>query len=63
MISQAELILRVITLWLLVLSQLFFRDGMGLFNLDILNCVYPFLPHSKIRLIYPVLFTSKRKLI
>ena len=31
MVSQAELILRVITLWFLVLSQ-FFRDGMGPFN-------------------------------
>ena len=31
MISQAELILGVITLWFLVLSQ-FFRDGMGPFN-------------------------------
>ena len=28
MVSQAELILRVITLWFLVLSN-FFRDGMG----------------------------------
>ena len=28
MVSQAESILRVITLWFLVLSQ-FFRDGMG----------------------------------
>ena len=32
MVSQAELILRVITLWFLVLSQ-FFRDGMGPFNM------------------------------
>ena len=32
MVSQKELILRVITLWFLVLSQ-FFRDGMGPFNL------------------------------
>ena len=31
MVSQAELILRVITLWFLVLSQ-FFRDRMGPFN-------------------------------
>ena len=31
MVSQAELILRVITLWFLVLCQ-FFRDGMGPFN-------------------------------
>ena len=31
MVSQAELILRVITLWFLVLFQ-FFRDGMGPFN-------------------------------
>ena len=31
MVSQAEFILRVITLWFLVLSQ-FFRDGMGPFN-------------------------------
>ena len=31
MVSQAELILRVITLWFLVLSQ-FFRHGMGPFN-------------------------------
>ena len=31
MVSQAELILRVITLWFLVLSQ-FFRDGMGPFK-------------------------------
>ena len=31
MVSQAELILRVITLWFLVLSH-FFRDGMGPFN-------------------------------
>ena len=31
MVSQAELIPRVVTLWLLVLSQ-FFRDGMGPFN-------------------------------
>ena len=31
MVSQAELILRVITLWFLVLSQ-FFRDGMGPLN-------------------------------
>ena len=31
MVSQAELILRVITLWFLVLSQIF-RDGVGLFN-------------------------------
>ena len=29
MLSQAELFLRVITLWFLVLSQ-FFRDGMGI---------------------------------
>ena len=33
MVSQAELILRVITLWFLVLSQ-FFRDGMGPFKLN-----------------------------
>ena len=32
MVSHAELILRVITLWFLVLSQ-FFRDGMGPFNI------------------------------
>ena len=31
MVSQAELILRVITLWFLVLSQ-FFREYMGHFN-------------------------------
>ena len=31
MVSQAELILRVITLWFLILSQ-FFRDGMGPFK-------------------------------
>ena len=31
MVSQAELILRVITVWFLVLSQ-FFRDGMGPFK-------------------------------
>ena len=31
MVAQAELILRVITLWFLVLSQ-FFRDGMGAFK-------------------------------
>ena len=31
MVSQAELILRVITLWFLVLSQ-FFRDSMGPFK-------------------------------
>ena len=31
MVSQAELILRVITLWFLVLSN-FFRDSMGPFN-------------------------------
>ena len=31
MVSQAELILRVITSWFLVLSQ-FFRDGMGPFK-------------------------------
>ena len=31
MASQAELILRVITFWFLVLSQ-FFREGMGPFN-------------------------------
>ena len=31
MVSQAELILMVITLWFLVSSQ-FFRDGMGPFN-------------------------------
>ena len=33
MVSQAELIPRVITLWFLVLSQ-FFRDGMGPFKDD-----------------------------
>ena len=32
MVSQAELILKVITVWFLVLSE-FFRDGMGPFNL------------------------------
>ena len=31
MVSQAEMILRVITFWFLVLSQ-FFTDGMGLFK-------------------------------
>ena len=31
MVSQAELILKVITLWFLVLSQ-FFMDGMGPFK-------------------------------
>ena len=31
MVSQAELILRVITLWFLLLSQ-FFKDGMCPFN-------------------------------
>ena len=37
MVSQAELILRVITLWFLVLFQ-FFRDGMGPFkNLAIIG--------------------------
>ena len=35
MVSQAELILRVITLWFLVLSQ-FLRDGMGPFNTTVL---------------------------
>ena len=34
MFLQAELILRVITLWFLVLSQLF-RDGMGPFNANL----------------------------
>ena len=32
MVSQAEIIQRVITLWFLVLSQVF-RDGMGPFKL------------------------------
>ena len=36
MVSQAELILRVITLWFLILSQ-FFKDGMGPFNRSIQN--------------------------
>ena len=36
MVSQAELILRVITLWFLVLSQ-FFRDGMGPFKVLVLG--------------------------
>ena len=33
MVSQAQLILRFITLWFQVLSQ-FFRDGMGPFNIQ-----------------------------
>ena len=33
MVLQAKLILRVITLWFLVLSQ-FFRDGIGPFKCD-----------------------------
>ena len=41
MVSQAELILRDITLWFLVLSQ--FRDGMGPFNF------HPALPALKLR--------------
>ena len=36
--SQAELILRVITVWFLVLSQ-FFRDGMGPFNIYLMYCL------------------------
>ena len=36
MLSEAELILSVITLWFLVSSQ-FFRDGMGPFNFALLN--------------------------
>ena len=36
LVSQAELILRVVTLWFLVLSQCF-RDGMGPFKHFLLN--------------------------
>ena len=36
MISEAELILRVISLWFQVLSQ-FSRDGMGPFKFEIQN--------------------------
>ena len=36
MVSQAELILRVITLWFPFLSQ-FFRDSMGLFKMITIN--------------------------
>ena len=33
MVSQAELVIRVITLWFLVLSQFYYRiDGMGTFT-------------------------------
>ena len=50
MVSQAELILRVITLWFLVLSQ-FFKDGMGYFktldknNENLLKSFHLPLPH------------------
>ena len=40
MVSSAELILRVITLWFLILSQ-FFTDSMGPFNHNFLTCATP----------------------
>ena len=40
MVSQAELILRVITLWFLVLPQ-FFRDVMGPFYIIVQGQMYP----------------------
>ena len=44
MVSQAELILRVITLWFLVLYQFFFRDGMGPFKLLVFEYCLPEFP-------------------